>query len=105
MKDFDSRELVVNEVHEIESAVAAKLMQRACWRGGIACRPLVLHSDNCSLMTGATMLSALRNLVVMPSFSRSRVRYDNADAESLFLTAKYCPLWPEKSFDSVAAPT
>lgn len=104
VKDVYSRKLVANEVHESESAeLAAKLMQRACLREGIAGHPLVLHSDNGSPMKGSTMLAALQNLGVMPSFSRPRVSNDNAYAESLFRTAKYCPLWPEKPFDSVTA--
>jgi len=104
VKDVYSRKLVANEVHEVESAeLAAKLLQRACLREGTAGRPLVLHSDNGSPMKGATMLAALQNLGVIPSFSRPRVSNDNAYAESLFRTAKYCPLWPEKPFASVAA--
>jgi hypothetical protein len=37
----------------------------------------------------------------MPSFSRPRVSNDNAYAEALFRTAKYCPLWPERPFDTL----
>ncbi|WP_231098804.1 hypothetical protein [Stutzerimonas frequens] len=37
----------------------------------------------------------------MPSFSRSRVCTDNAYAEALFRTAKYCPRWPERRFDTL----
>jgi len=48
------------------------------------------------------MLAAMQNLGVMPSFSRPRVSNDNAHAETLFRTAKYCPLWPEKPFSSLA---
>lgn len=52
-------------------------------------------------MKGATMLAAMLNLGVMPSFSRPRVSNDNAYAEALFRTAKYCPLWPEQPFDTL----
>jgi transposase InsO family protein len=31
------------------------------------------------------------------------VSNDNAYAETLFRTAKYCPLWPQKPFDTLVA--
>jgi len=104
MKDIHSRKLVANEVHESESMeLAAALLRRGCLREGVAGQdqPLVLHSDNGSAMKGSTMLAAMQNLGVMPSFSRPRVSNDNAYAETLFRTAKYCPLWPEKPFASL----
>ncbi len=52
-------------------------------------------------MKGSTMLAAMQNLGVMPSFSRPRVSNDNAHAETLFRMAKYCPLWPQKPFDTL----
>lgn len=33
--------------------------------------------------------------------SRPRVSNDNAYAEALFRTAKYCPLWPKRPFDTL----
>ncbi len=102
MKDVDSRKLVGNEVHEMESSeLASGLLQKACLRENLAGSPLVLHSDNGSAMKGATMLATMQNLGVMPSFSRPRVSNDNAYAESLFRTAKYCPMWPSKPFASL----
>ena len=99
MKDVYSRKLVANEVHASESSeLAARLLVSGCLREGLAGRPLVLHSDNGSAMKGSTMLAAMQNLGVMPSFSRPRVSNDNAHAETLFRTAKYCPLWPQKPF-------
>ena len=47
------------------------------------------------------MLAAMYELGVVPSFSRPRVSNDNAYAEALFRTAKYCPLWPERPFDTL----
>ena len=38
---------------------------------------------------------------MVPSFSRLRVSNDNAYAEALFRTAKYCPLWPERPFETI----
>jgi transposase InsO family protein len=104
MKDVYSRKLVMNEVWEQESAEhASELLTKACLREGIAGRPLVLHSDNGSAMKGATMRAAMIDLGVQPSFSRPRVSNDNAFAESLFRTAKYCPMWPEQPFDTLEA--
>jgi transposase InsO family protein len=102
IKDVYSRKLIANEVHECESAEqAATLLRQACLREQLAGRPLVLHSDNGSAMRGSTMLAAMQNLGVMPSFSRPRVSNDNAYAEALFRTAKYCPFWPENPFDTL----
>ena len=102
MKDIYSRKLVVNEVHESEtSEQAAALLRRGCLIEQIAGRPLVLHSDNGTAMKGATLLASMQQLGVMPSFSRPRVSNDNAYAEALFKTAKYCPLWPERPFDTL----
>ena len=102
VKDIYSRKLIVNEVHEAESAThAGTLLARGCLREQTAGRPLVLHSDNGSAMKGATMLAAMQALGVQPSYSRPRVSNDNAYAEALFRTAKYCPLWPQKPFDTL----
>lgn len=102
MKDIYSRKLVVNEVHEQESSEhASRLLARGCLREQTAGRPLVLHSDNGAAMKGACMLAMMQTLGVAPSFSRPRVSNDNAYAEALFRTAKYCPLWPERPFDTL----
>lgn len=103
MKDIHSRKLVASEVQASETSEhAARLLVNACLREGLAGRPLVLHSDNGAAMKGSTMLASMQNLGVMPSFSRPRVSNDNAYAETLFRTAKYCPLWPQKPFDTLA---
>lgn len=102
VKDIHSRLLVANEVHDAESADhAGDLIRKACLRERTAGRPLVLHSDNGSAMKGAIMLATLHELGVASSFSRPRVSNDNAYAETLFRTAKYCPLWPERPFDTL----
>ncbi|MGT2470786.1 IS3 family transposase [Paraburkholderia terrae] len=99
MKDIYSRKLVMNEVWEEESAEhASVLLTKGCLREGLAGGPLVLHSDNGSAMKGATMRATMVDLGVQSSFNRPRVSNDNAFAESLFRTAKYCALWPEKPF-------
>lgn len=99
IKDIYSRKLVANEVHESECTEhAAQLLARACLREQTAGRPLVLHSDNGTAMKGANMLAMMQSLGVASSFSRPRVSNDNAYAEALFRTAKYCPQWPERPF-------
>lgn len=102
LQDIYSRKLVANEVHRGEcSDNAAVLLERACLRERTAGKSVVLHSDNGSTMKGSTLLSAMRSLGVWPSYSRPRVSNDNAYAEALFRTAKYCPLWPGRPFDSI----
>lgn len=104
MKDVHSRYLVANEVHDHESAEhASELIRQACLRERTTGKPLVLHSDNGGAMKGATMLHTLYELGIDPSFSRPRVSNDNAYAETLFRTAKYCPLWPERPFETLDA--
>lgn len=102
VKDVYSRKLIANEVHEAESSQhASQLLHKACLREQTAGSPLVLHSDNGSVMKGSDLLMAMQTLGVVPSYSRPRVSNDNAYAEALFRTAKYCPLWPECPFDNV----
>jgi putative transposase len=102
VKDIYSRKLIANEVHTIECAEhAAVLVRRGCLREQTAGRPLVLHSDNGAAMKGMTLKVAMGELGVVPSYSRPRVSNDNAYAEALFRTAKYCPLWPERPFETL----
>lgn len=102
VKDIYSRKLVANEVHESECAEnACVLLEKGCLRERTAGRPLVLHSDNGLVMRGSLLREQMVSLGVEPSFSRPRVSNDNAYAETLFRTAKYCPLWPDRPFDSL----
>jgi transposase InsO family protein len=102
VKDIYSRKLIANEVHSVECAEhAAQLLRRGCLREQTAGRPLVLHSDNGAAMKGMTLKAAMSELGVVPSYSRPRVSNDNAYAEALFRTAKYCPLWPERPFETI----
>lgn len=83
--DIYSRKIVGWEVFEAESAeYAARVVQQACRREGITNPPRVLHSDNGAPMKGATGLSTLQRLGVMPSFSRPSVSNDNPYSEALF---------------------
>ena len=101
--DVYSRKIVGWEVHEQERAEhSAALISKACLAQGVKSGQLVLHSDNGSPMKGATMLSTLQRLGVVPSFSRPSVSDDNAYSESLFRTLKYTPTYPSKPFPSIA---
>lgn len=59
-----------------------------------------LHSDNGSPMKGATFLSTLQWLGIIPSFSRPSCSNDNPYSESLFKTIKYRISYP-KQFNSI----
>ena len=101
VKDVFSRKVVASEVHVAESSsLAADLLKRGTLKEKVQ-EVLILHSDNGSAMKGSTMLATMQNLGVVPSFSRPRVSNDNAFAETLCRTAKYCPTWPSKPFKSL----
>ena len=102
VEDIFSRKVVGWEVHEDESAEhASVLIGKACLAEAIHEAGLVLHSDNGAPMKGATMLSTLQRLGVVPSFSRPSVSDDNPYSESLFRTLKYCPAFPNQPFASI----
>jgi transposase InsO family protein len=100
--DIFSRKIVGWQVYaEESSALAGELLRDLCYREGIQSNQLILHSDNGSPMKGATMLSTLQQLGVMPSLSRPSVSNDNPYSESLFKTLKYRPKYPLKPFAKV----
>ena len=100
--DVYSRQVVGWEVFDTESAEqAAEVFRKTHLREGLRADSLVLHSDNGSPMKGATMLSTLQKLGVMPSFSRPSVSDDNPYSEALFKTLKYHPGFPDKPFESL----
>ena len=101
--DVYSRKIVGWEVYDAESAdYAAKTIALAYSNEKIIDKSLILHSDNGSPMKGATMLGTLQNLGVVPSFSRPSISNDNPFSESTFKTLKYCPIYPDKPFETVA---
>jgi len=102
--DVYSRKIVGWEVFDTESTEqAAAVFRKTHLREGIRAESLILHSDNGSPMKGATMLSTLQRLGVMPSFSRPSVSDDNPFSEALFKTLKYHPGFPDKPFDNLQA--
>lgn len=102
--DVFSRKIVGWQVYDQEqSSLAADLIKDICLKEEINKDELTLHSDNGSPMKGATMLSTLQDLGVMPSFSRPSVSNDNPYSESLFKTLKYCPEYPEEAFEDLSS--
>ena len=100
--DIFSRKGIVWEVHESESGEhAAGLIERGVFREKCLHQPLVLHSDNGAPMKSQTLYAKLAELKISPSHNRPRVSNDNAFAESLFRTLKYCPQWPVNGFASL----
>lgn len=97
--DIYSRKIVAWEVHDKESGeLASSLINRAVVAERCVNKPMVLHSDNGAPMTSHTFQSKLAYLGIIPSHSRPRVSNDNAFAESVFKTLKYCPQWPSQGF-------
>jgi putative transposase len=100
--DIYSRKVVAWEVHDNQSDdLASQLMKRAYLSEGVSGKEIVLHSDNGSPMKGATMLSTMQHLGVIPSFSRPSVSNDNPYSEALFKTLKYTPIYPANPFDTI----
>jgi len=104
ISDVYSRKVVGWEVHAEECGTqAAELLQRSVLREQCMGQPLVLHSDNGAPMKSMTLLSKMQDLGIAPSRSRPRVSNDNAYAEALFRTLKYCPQWPSDGFADLDA--
>ena len=102
--DIFSRKIVGFRVHDREAMeLSAPLLVEICDRENIVDGQLTVHADNGGAMKGATMLATMEKLGVEKSFSRPSVSDDNPFSESLFKTLKYCPIFPTKPFESVAA--
>jgi transposase InsO family protein len=103
--DIWSRRIVGWAIHrEQRDDPAATLFEATCARRPLDPQGLVLHADNGGPMKGATMVSTLERLGVVPSFNRPGVSNDNPFSEALFRTLKYCPVYPTHPFaDATAA--
>ena len=100
--DIYSRKVVGWQVYRDENSdLAAAVLKDICASENIKPNQVILHSDNGSPMKGATMLSTLQTLGVMPSFSRPAVSNDNPYSESMFRTLKYRPDYPKKAFADI----
>ena len=100
--DVWSRRIVGWRIAKRELAeIAAQLITQTCKDESIDQPGLVLHSDNGAAMRGSTMISTLRWLGMVPSFSRPHVSNDNPYSEALFRTLKYGPTYPRQPFASI----
>lgn len=100
--DIWSRKIVGWGVHDEQCGdYAAQLLEATCDQLGAATVDRVLHSDNGKPMKGASMLSAMQWLGIVPSFSRPHVSDDNPYAEAVFRTLKYRPGCANLRFDSL----
>jgi putative transposase len=63
--------------------------------------PRVLHNDNGGPMRSATLQGTLQTLGISLSFNRPHTSNDNAFAESIFKTLKYCPIHPVSGFKTL----
>jgi transposase InsO family protein len=97
--DVWSRKIVAWEVHDREDdALSSQVIVKTAQSLGIDLAGLVLHSDNGGPMRGATMVTTLERLGILPSFSRPSVSDDNPYSEALFRTLKVTVhgLWPAR---------
>ncbi|MDQ7061850.1 MAG: IS3 family transposase [Sulfurimonas sp.] len=100
--DIYSRKIVGWQIYTKQSAeLASEVIKDIAINENIEVDAVTLHSDNGSPMKGATFLTTLQKLGIMPTFSRPSVSNDNPYSESLFKTLKYTPSYPNKPFDSV----
>lgn len=101
-EDLYSRLIVGAEVHEKEDPELGRSTYfRAIANAGLEGKTIRLHSDNGRPMRGWMMVATIQRLGVIASFSRPRVKNDNAFVESLFKTMKYRPTYPRKPFASM----
>ncbi len=99
--DVYSRMIVGWEIHEEQTSdISSEMIKIIYKRHNIEKGQVILHSDNGGPMKGATMITTLQSLGVMPSFNRPSVSCDNAYSESLFKTLKYRPGYPT-NFESI----
>ena len=100
--DLFSRKIVGWAVHQLEcNKLASALLQAIYQREAIAPGTLTLHSDNGAAMKGATLLSTLQMLGIIPSRSRPACSDDNPFIEALFRTLKYRPDLPVDPFANI----
>lgn len=89
------------EVYDNESDIAMAHLVRRVITHLKGVKPKVFHSDNGTPMKGRTLLDFLYSLQIVKTYSRPRVKNDNAQIESLFRTLKYFPSYPYQGFGSI----
>ena len=92
--DVWSRKIVAWDIYDVQTSENAKQVMLSV-KDEVDDKEIRLHSDNGSPMKGATFLSTLQWLGVVPSFSRPSCSNDNAYSESLFKTIKYRAGYPK----------
>jgi len=105
MLDVWSRKIVGHVVHEAENSELAARFASETYRREGSPESLILHQDNGSPMTGASLLATLQELQIQPSYSRPHVSDDNPYSESAFGTMKTRPEYPTKPFADIQAAT
>jgi len=102
--DIYSRKIVGWQIYTKQSSsLASEIIKDIAINEDIKPNDVTLHSDNGSPMKGATFLTTLQKLGIMPTFSRPSVSDDNPYSESLFKTLKYTPSYPSKPFEDVVS--
>ena len=81
------------------AGLARHLFDEVLSRRAIAPGSLIVHQDRGSPMIAHSFGEPLSDLGVQRSFSRPRVRNDNAFSESQFITTKYSPSYPGRLQD------
>lgn len=102
--DLYSRKIILAEVLLSESADNASMLtkQAVAREKALSSQvPRVLHSDNGGPMRSATLQGTLQTLGISRSFNRPHTSNDNAFAESIFKTLKYCPKYPVTGFKTL----
>ena len=99
--DVYSRKIVGFEVYDEQSEMNMKSLIKRIVTSLKGVVPKILHSDNGTPMKGRTLLDFLYSLKIVKTFSRPRVKNDNAHIESLFRTLKYFPAYPYKGFKDI----
>ena len=99
--DVFSRKIVGLEVYENESEMHMTHLLKRTITSLKGIMPKVFHSDNGTPMKGRTLLDFIYSLKIIKSYSRPRVKNDNAHIESLFRNLKYFPSYPYQGFSSI----
>jgi putative transposase len=101
--DVWSRKIVGWGVNDVQCGdFASKLLIAVCDDMEVDTDGVILHADNGKQMKGASMLSTMQWLGIVPSFSRPSVSDDNPFVEALFRTLKYRPGYASQRFGTVA---
>ena len=99
--DIYSRKIVGFEVYEVESSENLRNVLSKAISKLKGIKPKIFHSDNGSPMKGQTLMELLYSLNISKTFSRPRVKNDNAHIESFFKTLKYFPAYPYEGLKDI----